>query len=376
MKLLVTLTLGVVLFFAAAASAAGTHSNGGYPPSQVNGSAPHDSVVYGGLVHVGFSHLFVDPINNTLSVPAEPATGVLGVTTRLGIASAFHQSWLEFYPYNNLAPFLEHVAIASGESAVDGEQVLGNSRVSKVGTMLGYSADYSAIGATSYTVEIYLKGMLVASVSGLVNAPFVQTSVWPSDGGVMFVPEISGGKLGERLVPASSWGLQSETPILIVELRAAGGGKGLTGDEIRIIPENTMIAPESLTRLTVHGLDIPILKISDETLEGGAAKRGGDTIAASIPTAVSLSVAPNPAVGGDVRVFFRAPAARSPVSIGVYDVAGRIVRTLSARTAGAGSAEISWDGEDGAGRPVAAGTYFLRLDAGAASETRRVTIVR
>ncbi|MFN0151415.1 MAG: FlgD immunoglobulin-like domain containing protein [bacterium] len=374
MKTLATLTLGVVLL--SAASAAGMHSNGGVPLSQINGSAPHDSVVYGGLVHIGFSHLFVDPINNTLSVPAEPASGVLGVSTRLGIATAFHQSWLEFFPYNNLAPFLEHVAIAEGNNGIGGEQTLGTSRVSKAGAMLGYSADYSAIGASSYTVEVYSKGKLVASVNGLVNAPFVQTSVWPTDGGVMFVSESGGGKLGERLVPASSWGLQSETPILIVELRAAGGGKGLTGDEIRIIPENTMIAPESITRLTVHGEDIPVLKISDETLEAPPGKRGGDAIAASSPTAVSLSVAPNPAAGGGVRISFRAPSDRSPVSIGVYDAAGRIVRTLSAGIANPGNAEIAWDGEDGAGRPVAAGTYFLRLDAGAASETQRVTIVR
>jgi len=376
MKLLVTLTIGVVLLSAASAAAAGPHTTGEFPASQISAGAPHDSVVYGGLVHIGFSHLYVDTIHNVLDVPAEPFTGVLGVSTRLGMATAFHQSWLEFLAYNDETPFLEHVGLAPGDNAIDGEEVLGSSRVARAGKMLEYSADYSAIGASSYTVEVYLKGKLVGSVNGLVNQPLVQTGIWPSDGGVMFVPENAGDKAGGRLVPASSWGLQSETPILIVELRAAAGGKPLSGDEIRIIPENPDPSPESISRLTLHGLDIPLLQIRGETIEGGAAKRAGDAISVGRAAAISLTVAPNPAAGGDVRVFFRAPSDRSAVNIGVYDASGRIVRTLSTGIAGAENAELSWDGEDAAGRPVAAGTYFLRLDAGGASETRRVTIVR
>ncbi len=377
MKPLASLTIGVILLSAAAVFAAGPQSTGEFPASQINGGgSPHDSVVYRGLVHIGFSHLYVDQINNILDVPAEPLTGVLGVSTRVGIATAFHQDWLAFNPYNSGTPFLEHVALAPGDNAVADEQVLGSSRVSYSGKTLNYSADYSAIGASSYTVEIYSKGMLVASASGLVSAPFVQTSVWPTDGGVMFVPEAAGNNAGGRLVPASSWGLQSETPILIVELRAARGGKPLTGDEIRIIPENTKVAPESISRLTVHGLNIPLLAISGETLGGAIAKRVDDAISARGPAPISLTVAPNPAAGGHVRVSFRAPSDRSPVSIGVYDASGRNVRTLSAGIAGAASTELSWNGEDSTGRPVAAGTYFLRLDAGGASETRRVTVVR
>jgi hypothetical protein len=56
---------------------------------------------------------------------------------------------------------------------------------------------------------------------------------------------------------------------------------------------------------------------------------------------------------------------RVPVTLRVYDVAGRLVRTLvdEERSAGVLHA-VSWDGRDHAARRVASGVYFYRLNAG------------
>ncbi|WP_412062072.1 FlgD immunoglobulin-like domain containing protein [Rubrivirga sp. IMCC45206] len=80
---------------------------------------------------------------------------------------------------------------------------------------------------------------------------------------------------------------------------------------------------------------------------------------------------PNPSAG-IVTAPFRL-SAPGPVRADVVDVLGRVVRVLLADELDAGAHLLSWDGHDGAGRPVAAGAYLLRLDAGGTRSAVRVT---
>lgn len=89
---------------------------------------------------------------------------------------------------------------------------------------------------------------------------------------------------------------------------------------------------------------------------------------------LALESSPNP-FSADIVVSYQIPAAGS-MTIAVYDVTGRAVRTLFAGSKPAGRHAVRWDGRDGAGRSVAAGTYVLRLQAGAQTLTRKLTIVR
>ncbi len=52
------------------------------------------------------------------------------------------------------------------------------------------------------------------------------------------------------------------------------------------------------------------------------------------------------------------------LAVEVFDVTGRVVRTLDAGFRRAGSHRVEWDGLDGAGRRVPAGVYLIRLRAG------------
>ncbi len=65
-----------------------------------------------------------------------------------------------------------------------------------------------------------------------------------------------------------------------------------------------------------------------------------------------------------------------PAALAITDVAGRRVRTLLDGPVGAGSRSFVWDGRDDAGRAVASGVYFYRLQAAAKSGTGRVQVVR
>jgi len=69
---------------------------------------------------------------------------------------------------------------------------------------------------------------------------------------------------------------------------------------------------------------------------------------------------PNPFRGG-ATVTLAVPVS-SAISVVVYDVAGRKVRTLLDGRIDAGEHEIPWDGEDDRGRAVASGVYLLRAE--------------
>jgi hypothetical protein len=64
------------------------------------------------------------------------------------------------------------------------------------------------------------------------------------------------------------------------------------------------------------------------------------------------------------------------VTLRVYDLSGRLVSTLVDAHQHAGLFDVTWDATDQGGTPVGAGTYFYKLQAGAATATRRLTVVR
>ena len=76
---------------------------------------------------------------------------------------------------------------------------------------------------------------------------------------------------------------------------------------------------------------------------------------------------PNPFVNS-TRVAFSLERAQE-VKLYVTDVGGRVVRTLADGAAPGGRSTVHWDGRDDAGRSVASGIYFFRLESAAGSRT-------
>ena len=60
----------------------------------------------------------------------------------------------------------------------------------------------------------------------------------------------------------------------------------------------------------------------------------------------------------------------------VYDVNGRLVRTLVDSYLAAGRRSVTWDGRDDADRSVASGVYFIRLQAGGQSLSRTINLLK
>jgi choice-of-anchor B domain-containing protein len=64
------------------------------------------------------------------------------------------------------------------------------------------------------------------------------------------------------------------------------------------------------------------------------------------------------------------------VVLTIYDAAGHRIRTLLNGVQGAGPQTVTWSGRDDRGHPVASGVYFYRLEAGRASDTRRMVLLK
>ena len=64
------------------------------------------------------------------------------------------------------------------------------------------------------------------------------------------------------------------------------------------------------------------------------------------------------------------------VTARVYDVAGRVVRTIEDSHREAGVGVLEWDGTNGDGEAVASGVYFVRVTAAGSDRTRKVVLLK
>ena len=66
----------------------------------------------------------------------------------------------------------------------------------------------------------------------------------------------------------------------------------------------------------------------------------------------------------------------SEVRLDILNMLGQLVRTVVTGALPAGMHRVEWDGRDGAGRDVASGSYFYRLQVGETLQSRRLMLVR
>ena len=69
-------------------------------------------------------------------------------------------------------------------------------------------------------------------------------------------------------------------------------------------------------------------------------------------------------------------ARESRVILRVFDISGRLIRTLVDARLPAGPHRMAWDGEDSAGRQVASGAYLYRVEAAEFTQTRKMILLR
>jgi hypothetical protein len=127
---------------------------------------------------------------------------------------------------------------------------------------------------------------------------------------------------------------------------------------------------DSLDIATKQSADFNENGIPDECegIQSGA----GDAVAAGWRL---LPNVPNP-FNPETVIRYEVPDAGGRVTLRVYDVEGRLVGTLADRYERGGIRQVTWDGRDNDGRPVASGLYFYRLEAPGFSQTRKMLLLK
>lgn len=99
--------------------------------------------------------------------------------------------------------------------------------------------------------------------------------------------------------------------------------------------------------------------------------------ASGVPAATALQLTqntPNP-FNPVTTISWTADPQAGPVSLRVYDLAGRLVRTLVDGRVPVGADSAAWDGTDDRGRAVAAGVYHYRLQQGTRAVARKMVLL-
>ncbi len=111
--------------------------------------------------------------------------------------------------------------------------------------------------------------------------------------------------------------------------------------------------------------------------ESAPAASGAVTGVGEGPVAAAMfaleAAAPNP-FSAATRIGFDLPR-EATVRLQVFDVGGRLVRTLVQGSTPAGRHEVTWNGADDAGRRASPGVYLYRLRAGTFEATRRTVLL-
>jgi hypothetical protein len=129
------------------------------------------------------------------------------------------------------------------------------------------------------------------------------------------------------------------------------------------------------------------IEIDGDSLRFAAVSCAGDTLdwfpraASGVPdgppeaSALRLD-APAPCPSGAETALSFTLEESTHVELAVYDVRGRLVRSLLNADRPAGTYSATWDGKSDAGEPVASGVYFARLSGPRGSTTRRMVRIR
>lgn len=100
----------------------------------------------------------------------------------------------------------------------------------------------------------------------------------------------------------------------------------------------------------------------------------------SLPIGRPLAAWPMPYRGGSMTIAFATGSglagADAPAEVSLFDVRGRLVRTIAKGTYRAGYQNVSWDGLDASGRRVAAGVYFLRAQSAGEETKMKLTVLK
>jgi type IX secretion system substrate protein len=133
--------------------------------------------------------------------------------------------------------------------------------------------------------------------------------------------------------------------------------------------------PDSITTWIWDGVDDPSLGITVDylPLQPGSAWAGIEDDRTPLAPSV-LEIYPNP-FNPSTTIRFNLDEPQH-TKVAVYDISGRLIKTLLDEFTFGGEQTINWNGRDAAGRAVSSGSYFVRLQGDRDNEVRKVMLLR
>jgi hypothetical protein len=157
------------------------------------------------------------------------------------------------------------------------------------------------------------------------------------------------------------------------------------GEEFRVMiisTEGKCISPGNKTLFALEGEE------SFDSVEISVCDKEGNLMGfekiykegSNLPTGYSLSQNyPNP-FNPVTTIRFKVEGERSkeptPITLKVYNILGKLVRTLVDEPKGAGTYQVVWDGKDENGEEVSSGVYFYKLKAENYVETKKMVLLK
>ena len=131
------------------------------------------------------------------------------------------------------------------------------------------AADFAAMGASTYTANLYDDGSLVGTVGGL-DATGAIAIQGPTGYSSFYDPvDVKGGLGADTWVQQFMW----ETPVMVV---LTGSGVPLYGDVLGFVPESPTQVYNLATYATILATEIPTVVFTDMTVSAGCCTVRGD----------------------------------------------------------------------------------------------------
>lgn len=121
-----------------------------------------------------------------------------------------------------------------------------------------------------------------------------------------------------------------------------------------------------------YGILSPYTALYSDPTDGGPSSAVEDRL---VPDRIAMpACSPNP-FSERTQIRFYLPVGSRAV-VAIYDLSGRLLRTLADESLAPGAHDLVWDGRDASGDLLPSGTYLCRVTAGGSEVTQRIVLQR
>jgi hypothetical protein len=278
----------------------------------------NESLVYQGLTNTSLGNATLAASNGTLIVSNLGSSGQDGISIAIPTnLSGLDVNWQPLDPSNTLpvGAYIQEDIIGTAGAITNG--LLGTVTTTKLcaacGTNYGsnyvISADFSPIGASHYTVQAYLQGVLVAKATNQTGPALAYCDIW-DDSGCTPPPPVPGG----------GWDWETNLTGGSLPLVTIDGLAGVQCDQLYIVPENVsgistafQLTASDVPSLTITGVTVSPLVLgvsrtgTNLTLQwyGGGVLQSTGNLAGANWTTLSTAASPYTVAIGSTNKYFR-----------------------------------------------------------------------